>query len=190
MRFAEMLQMPLVIVLALFSGLAVAHGSDAHHHSQQPHVHGQGIITVVREGELLQVELVAPAGDVVGFERAPASDEEKRHVRDALALLEDPGAIIRAEGGTCRLVEVSALSPEDSLGHHDNHSGGDGHDRGHWDVRVTHSFQCSRGERLRYLEVGVFAQFPDFERITVQWVVDGAQGQKVTTPGDRRIRMP
>ncbi|MEM9138552.1 MAG: DUF2796 domain-containing protein, partial [Pseudomonadota bacterium] len=71
---------------ALAAGLLAAPGLAA---EQKAHEHGHGTLNVVAAGGALQIELIVPGADIVGFEHEPKTDADKKAVRDAVAKLED-----------------------------------------------------------------------------------------------------
>ncbi|MGL5463191.1 MAG: ZrgA family zinc uptake protein, partial [Aeromonas veronii] len=71
---------------------AAAFGAHANHdehesHSHGAHEHGHGHLNLVVDGDQLMIELQAPAADLVGFEHAAKSDEEKAQYAKAVARL-------------------------------------------------------------------------------------------------------
>ena len=106
-------------------------GAEAH---GQAHVHGQAeaSLTIGRDGAL-QVELIAPAGDIVGFEHAPRSEAEHRALRRLEEQLADPLVSVPSRAG-CSLAhaEISGPGAEDSRHHdHAGHDHAQGHETAH-----------------------------------------------------------
>jgi hypothetical protein len=64
---------------------------DSHGHGA--HEHGHGHLNLVLDGNQLMIELQAPAADLVGFEHAAKSDEEKAQYAKAMAQLKQPDAL-------------------------------------------------------------------------------------------------
>ncbi|MEO1548866.1 MAG: DUF2796 domain-containing protein [Pseudomonadota bacterium] len=84
------------------------------------HEHGVGQIDIAFENDTVAVRLVSPGADIVGFEYAAESDEDKALVEAALDTLRQPVAIFSfpSEAG-CRATEVTAALDVD--GEHDDH---------------------------------------------------------------------
>ncbi|HDX8593486.1 TPA: DUF2796 domain-containing protein, partial [Aeromonas dhakensis] len=79
---------------------AAAFGVQANHdehdsHGHGAHEHGHGHLNLVLDGNQLMIELQAPAADLVGFEHAAKSDEEKAQYAKAVAQLKQPDALLR-----------------------------------------------------------------------------------------------
>jgi hypothetical protein len=75
-----------------------------------PHVHGESHLQIAVEGRTLQMELHAPAADIVGFETVPATDAQRAAVAAASEVLRDPIALFgipAAAGCTIGSAEVS-----------------------------------------------------------------------------------
>ena len=62
---------------------------QAEHRQLGPHVHGQGTLDIAIEGKKIEMELVAPGMDIVGFEHVASTDEQKAAVEKAKAKLTD-----------------------------------------------------------------------------------------------------
>ena len=70
--------------------------------SSAPHVHGHGTLNIAIEDKRVSMELEVPGMDIVGFEHAPSTDDQKAAVEKAKARLEKPlGDVLAA--GRCRL---------------------------------------------------------------------------------------
>ena len=65
------------LLLAVATFAAHANHDEHESHSHGAHEHGHGHLNLVVDGDQLMIELQAPAADLVGFEHAAKSDEEK-----------------------------------------------------------------------------------------------------------------
>jgi Protein of unknown function (DUF2796) len=79
-------------ILALFPA-AIALADEAEHREHGPHVHGMAELNVALDGNVLWIELNSPAMNIVGFEHAPQSAEQKAAVHDATETLKDGGHV-------------------------------------------------------------------------------------------------
>ncbi len=125
---------PVVIVLGLYVPESGSHG--VRHH--EAHVHGVARMNVALEGNALFIELISPAANIVGFEHAPRTDEQKAAVRKAFETLKAGMALFTLSADTgARLVESKVESdiadddknpPETGHNHgHNHHHHGPGH---------------------------------------------------------------
>ena len=75
------------------------------------HEHGVARLSVAVDGRTLSVELDAPLDGLLGFERPPRTDAERKAAADLLQRLRDPAALFRpdaAAGCSAGAVTVSA----------------------------------------------------------------------------------
>lgn len=90
------------------------------------HVHGVGELNVAVAGDTVAMEFHAPGADIVGFEYAAETAEDRAVIADAIAVLARPlDLFVLPAAAECSVVEASAeLELDDS---HDEH-GHDDHD--------------------------------------------------------------
>ena len=80
---------------------------------QAQHVHGVVELGIVVEGDSLSVSLQAPMDDVIGFEHAPRSEEQKQRVVRAAALLSDASRMIGTpDAASCSLQSAEIEAPD------------------------------------------------------------------------------
>jgi hypothetical protein len=129
------------LVAGVASGVLVTHGQAQH----SPHEHGVGQLNIAIEGNVLEMELIAPGADIVGFEHPPHSDEDKHAVEHGVEKLKAATALFKLpDAAGCALEEAeieSGLIEAMSEGHDhnhaedhkkkDDHGHGDGHVHGH-----------------------------------------------------------
>lgn len=170
--------------------LAVANApaEDTEQRRQGAHVHGMAHMTLAAEGNKVLIELTSPAASLIGFERAPRTDDERATLALARENLEAGDAMIRLniEAG-CRLetAEIDAGFADAGQGrgaeHAHDHDVGQGAD-GHADFVVHYSFVCDRPEALGSAALGLFSGFPALERVLLQYVTAEGQGGAELTP--------
>ncbi|MEH0743067.1 DUF2796 domain-containing protein [Vibrio cholerae] len=91
------------------------------------HVHGQVEFNIAQDGKELLIEITAPGADVVGFEHAPNTDEQKETLSRAVTTLNDASTIFTlASQANCRLEHRSVSHTLGEEGHDDH--GHDSHD--------------------------------------------------------------
>ncbi|WP_200386611.1 DUF2796 domain-containing protein [Thiocapsa imhoffii] len=185
-----------IIMIALIPWLAASIASAdlwAHPNAQRteaPHVHGLAHLTVATEDDLVHVELICPAASLVGFERAPRSDEERATIALAKSNLLAGDAMIRFNtDARCRMASAAFETgfddaPASGSEHTHSHSHQQGHDASdqHADVVVTYQFICDQPDQLGSAALGLFAGFPAVERILVSYVTAEGQGRAELTP--------
>lgn len=126
-----------------------------------PHEHGVARLAVAIDGATVAIELDAPLDGLLGFERAPRTDAERKAAADVLQRLRDgaslfkPDAAAGCSAGVAR-VEAPVLAP-----------GGQGRGE-HADLEASWTFECRQPLAMRSIDVGLFDAFRRLQRIDVQ----------------------
>ena len=139
------------------------------------HSHGVAKLDVAIEGSRLALELAAPMGDLVGFERDPRDAKERAAVEDALAFLGSGKAFVPAAGGGCRMdpprVERISTGP------------------GHAEAKASIAYACANAAGLAPVDAaGFFARFPKLKRVDVRMVTARGQSAARLTPARPALR--
>jgi hypothetical protein len=159
----------LAIALSLGTGPASAAG--------KAHEHGAVKLDVAIEGNKLSIAMEAPLDNLLGFERAPRTDAERKAAAGVLARLRSPNqgtplfAFDTAAQCTVGTAEVQApvLEPGAKSAPKDAHA----------DLDARYVFTCSKPDALRTLDVGLFDAYKRIQRIDAQ--VAGPKGQSKLT---------
>lgn len=156
------------------------------------HVHGEGELNVVVEGNDVLMELTLPGADVVGFEHKAKNDGDVAAVQAALETLANAGTVFALPAAAgCELAEAHAesslLEEAESHGHKDEHKHEHGHEAGHGDFGAFYEFTCADPDALKDIEVRLFVLFPSLDEIQVQAVTSKGQWAKELTPADNRF---
>ena len=114
----------LFLALALSSKLVAQSSGSPEYRAMEAHQHGQAELRILLEANLVEMELESPAFNLVGFEQKASSPQEKKAVKNAVALLESPTRLIAFGGSACSpeatQIDVSSVSnEEDEHGHED-----------------------------------------------------------------------
>lgn len=149
----------------------------------KPHQHGVVRLDVAVDGNTLTLQMEAPLDSLLGFERRPrteaerkAADEVLRRVNDPASLLQPTAAAACAPGASKVNAEVLAPAAAGEKA------------RQHAELEVSWSFSCKAVDKLDAVEVGLFDAFKRIERIEVQ--VAGAKGQAKHTLTRTKKRLP
>jgi hypothetical protein len=154
------------------------------------HEHGAAELTIAIVGGEIAIDLQTPAFNVLGFEYAPASEEEKTLLSESVAALEAGNLLQFDPNAGCTLVKADVDSELLGTDHDDEeHADGDAGDPDehgddvHSDVTAAYIFNCAQGDEIRSLDANaLFAQFPNFEAIQVQWLSETQQSAATLTP--------
>lgn len=160
----------LLLAASTIAVLALAAASSAQAH--KAHEHGVVRLDVAIEGGTLGIVAEVPLDNLLGFERAPRTDAERKAAADALARLRAPAGLFVVDAAAqCKLARAEVKAPVLEAGANPKD--------GHADLDAEYRFECAQPAQLRTLELGWFEAFPRVQRIEVQ--VAGPQGQGKTT---------
>lgn len=192
-------------ILAVVIGMTVSTNvlANEEFRSHEAHVHGQVEVNIAQDGQELLVEVTAPGADVVGFEHAPETTEQKKVFEQAIAQLNKPDELFSFNNASCTLKFKSVTNTlegehdeheghdhaehdhDDHEGHdhaehdHDNHKGHDHSEGGHGEFTVEYHYQCSDIEKLDTVNTQWFSKFSNTKSMTVNLLTDSAQIQEV-----------
>jgi hypothetical protein len=177
---------------AIIAGLAVglAAGSVAAEESKRElgaHEHGHGTFNVAIDGKTVAIELIAPGADIVGFEHAPKTDEQKAKLAAAKAALEKIETVLELPGAAgCKVTKADVEAPhadekaaKGGHGHGHDHSkkaGEDDDGEAHSEFHATYELTCSAPDALGQLKFAYFDSFKGAEELDVTVVTP--KGQK------------
>ncbi|MBY7733215.1 DUF2796 domain-containing protein [Vibrio splendidus] len=120
-------------ILAVVIGMTVSTNvlANEEFRSHEAHVHGKVEVNIAQDGQELLVEVTAPGADVVGFEHAPETAEQKKVFEQAIAQLNKPEELFGFNNASCTLKFKSVTNTlEDD---HDDHEDHDHAEHGHDD---------------------------------------------------------
>ncbi|MEB6607083.1 DUF2796 domain-containing protein [Aeromonas sanarellii] len=181
---------------------AAAFGAQANHdeHDHQghgAHEHGHGHLNLVLDGNQLMIELQAPAADLVGFEHAARSDEEKARYAEAMTLLKQPDTLFRLDPAAgCKLTRQELQAAKEDHDHeheHDHDKAADNHDEyhpeeaGHADLGAMYTYTCTDPAKLTGLEATLFGVYPSLEKLSVQGILPSGQTAAELTPSANKL---
>ena len=78
-----------------------------HAESMDAHIHGLSEMTLAIENQALEIQLISPAMNLVGFEHKARTKEEIATVRHVLAQLREHETLFVFSGANCSHVETS-----------------------------------------------------------------------------------
>lgn len=158
----------LAIAAALF---AAAPFLSAQAQQQHAHVHGQLRLDVAVDGPTVVIDMESPLDNIVGFERAPKTDAEKKIVEDAVAQLRAADKLFIVDpAANCKLGPVDLRSGALGLGNPDPNE-----PVGHADLDATFSFNCTNAAAAKFIDLNLFGAFKGLRQIDSQ--IATAQGQ-------------
>lgn len=136
------------------------------------HEHGIATMDIAVDAKRIVVQFDSPLDNLVGFERAPRTDSERKRVDEAVARLKDGDQLFRFDAAAgCKLARTNLDSPVLGLG-----SNGQVKD-GHADLHASWEFDCADATQAAQVEVGLFA-FKQLKRVNVQLALPKGQAKR------------
>ncbi len=170
------------VMLALpVSAAAQTHAGHDHDHEhdtlgQRKHVHGAVTFNIVLEGETLAIEFDAPADNVVGFEKSPRNDAERKAIADANGwLASGRGIAVVPRNAGCRLLSVDFTPPKFGSGHAD--------------YRARVAYRCPNPAALEWVELPALKRLLEVEKVEVNVVTATVQRQMELDARGARISL-
>jgi hypothetical protein len=183
------------LALAALALLPAPIRAEEAHRELGPHVHGHGNLNIAVEDKRVSMELEVPGMDIVGFEHAASTDDQKAAVEKAKAELAKPLAVfLLPSAAGCSVADAKVAieaehhhdGDEDHDEDHDkadaDHKAGDAnHDRdehaGHNEFHVTYALDCTKPAELSSIEFTYFKLFDGAHDLTVNVVTAKGQNQ-------------
>ncbi len=164
-----------IALVALVAVLASPASGQPERRQLGAHQHGHGTMSIAIDGPLLIMELDVPAADILGFEHAPATAEEKAAAEQALAALRDPLSLFTPPAGArCQVQDADvALEPDPAAGHADFHA--------------EYSIACATPGALTNLVFAFFDRFRGAEALAVDVVTSRRQARFDVTRAAPRL---
>jgi hypothetical protein len=146
------------------------------HRQLGPHVHGQGTLDIAIEGKKIEMELVAPGMDIVGFEHVATTDAQKSAVEKAKAKLTDVLSVFKLPAAAkCKVDTANVESRKET------HQPGEKDDDDkpgepeHSEFHATYALTCEAPESVTGMETAYFSDFTGGQLLNVN--VTSPKGQ-------------
>ena len=129
----------------------------------------------------LTLRLETPLDSLVGFERAPRDDAERRAVATALGQLRDGARLFAVDpAADCRFSRADLQVPAFLAGSRPAAAGPTAATGSHAEVEASYEFECRAGGQAAFVEARLFQPFGRLQRI---------DGQAVTPQAQRRFTL-
>ena len=145
--------------------------------SADSHSHGGAVLSVAAENNSIVMELETPLYNLLGFEYAPKTPEEKTRVSEVEARLARPENLMsfNAEAGCTydKPVHKIMLFEEHADHEHEDDHGSDheeDHGSDHKDVILEYGLKCKAMSKLKKIEVSLFEEFPFFKELELVYL--------------------
>ncbi|MGI9421483.1 MAG: DUF2796 domain-containing protein, partial [Geminicoccaceae bacterium] len=148
------------------------------------HEHGHSALNIAIEGDRIEMELIAPGADIVGFEHAAESAEDKAAVEQAEERLGEPLHLFAFSPDAGCSVESASVEIEGEE-HHDKH-GDEAHAEGdheehegeasHNEFHAAYTLTCSVPDALDGIDFAAFFDsFAGAEEVEVTVISEKGQ---------------
>lgn len=150
---------------------------------EEPHVHGAAQCQIVVEDTAMEVALILPAINVIGFEHEPTNDQEKKALADAQKKFRGSVGknLIKVRG--TRLAEF-ALETQD---HHAEEEHIEG--KAHSDFHLHYHFEKRRDFKETIDFKTLFKKYPGIEEVVWAAVTPNGQRAGEATPKSSGISL-
>jgi Protein of unknown function (DUF2796) len=176
--------------LLLCLGVAAVHAEGFEQH--RAHEHGKVTLNVALDGPTLTVELDAPAINVVGFEHAPRTADEKTAAQRATQLVRSGRALLGfPPAADCRFqhtdfTEPDWETPEQSAA---EAAGKDTEGEEHADYDATFTYKCGNPTALAWLEPWVLAKLLNVTELRINLATTTGQRSESVTSARQRVQL-
>jgi hypothetical protein len=155
--------------LALGAALCIAASAQAAGHA---HEHGVVKLDIAIDAGTVTVQMQTPLDNLIGFERAPRNDAERKKADAAVARLKAADSLFRIDPAAgCTLGKVELVSAPLKLGASEPGAADDGHA----DLDADFTFTCRNAAGAAFIDLALFNAFAGMQRIEVQ--IAAPQGQ-------------
>ncbi|WP_434952638.1 DUF2796 domain-containing protein [Shewanella sp. HL-SH4] len=142
------------------------------------HVNGLAQVTIAIEDQTIEIEISAPAADLVGFEHVAKTESDIKSVADLATKLAKDADLFVLKAGNCKLVNstINTSSMTNQNSGVTDKVNKPSHNDGHSEVVAHYRYHCKKIENLSTITVTVFEKFPSIEKIQAMWVTSTQQG--------------
>ena len=126
------------LTLGLFLAAACSAAAVAETRQHGSHEHGSAVLNVAIADQLLSVEYITPAANIVGFEHTPSTDDQMNAVNEAIELLETGKVLNIPTGAACTLTHAEVEHEAEKDEHEEPANAGSNEHEGHGDDEGTH----------------------------------------------------
>lgn len=194
MRYSARLISAHVIALSAFA----AHGWAADQANRQlgAHEHGHGTLNIAIEGAKLTMELEVPGADIVGFEHAATTPEQKAAIEKAKVTLANPLELFKLPAAAQCRVTTSKVEIENGPGDHDQHA--PKHkpeaavakdEAGHGEFHAEYTLECAVADKIQAIDFTYFQKFEAARELGVTVIGPKGQSQYDVTRAKPRIEL-
>lgn len=164
--------------------LALLHTAAAS--AGQAHDHGHARLDIAVEGKRITMQLASPLDNLLGFERAPRTEAERKSAAALESRLREVDALFKPDpAAQCRLATVEIESAALKLGRAEPEAKA----AEHADLDTRIEFDCADASRAAFIDVTLFDAFTRLKRIDVQVATPKGQLKRTLVAPARRVSL-
>jgi hypothetical protein len=149
------------------------------------HQHGVARLDIGADPGKIVIALESPLDNLLGFERAPRSEAERKLAADTIAKLKDGASLFRIDpAAACTLASVELNSAPLKLGS----AAASAKDGDHGDLDAEYTFACT-GTPAGHVEIALFDAFPRLQQLAVQAATAKGQASQTLKRPSKRIEL-
>jgi hypothetical protein len=171
--------------------------AEAQHRELGVHEHGRGTLNIAVEGARVTMELEVPGADIVGFEHAAKTNQQKAAVAKAKTQLMTPLSlfVLPAVAG-CKVNDATVAIESSDHDHHKDPAkqtkgatkhAPDDDDRGHSKFRAQYALECASPSNLTAIDFAYFRTFAAAQKLDVNVITSKGQTKFEVTRTKPRI---
>ncbi|HEY4442886.1 MAG TPA: DUF2796 domain-containing protein [Steroidobacteraceae bacterium] len=169
-------------------GLICAAGSQSvadEFRSRGVHEHGSATVDIAVQDAILDIALHSPAINVIGFEHAPRSAEERAALAQANRVFASPqGLFVIPPRAACTSTSVTLIPIT-----YEHDGDDDKPNAPHADYDVSYRFRCAHADQLGWIDVRLFDQMKGMRKIVANVVTPALQAQSLLSPDNTRVHL-
>ena len=184
----------------LFTALGTAMPTsvaEAQHRELGTHEHGRGTLNIAIEGTRVTMELEVAGSDIVGFEHAAKTNQQKAAMARAKTQLMKPLSLFVVPGGArCKAIDAQVAlksgdddhdaGPEKKAGAETKRATND-EEHGHSEFRVQYALECASPNNLTSIDFAYFRTFAAAQKLDVNVISSKGQTKFDVTRAKPRI---
>jgi hypothetical protein len=170
-----------IAMISIMVSASPRHNNE-YNEQQKAHIHGLSEISLSIGDNKIEIKFESPASNVVGFEHAAKTINEKKRVQYAKLSISKPLSLFRFNGTHCNLMS-SVINGFALLEEQDQHN----QENNHSEISAHYQFECSSTSELKNIEFQIFEPFPNISEIKVQWISETDQGMSTLNPSNNQL---
>ncbi len=168
--------------------LALLHAASAA--AGRAHDHGQARLDIAVEGSRITLQMASPLDNLLGFERAPRTEAERKSAAALVSRLQAADALFKPDpAAQCRLATVELESAALNLAPAPGRAEPEAKGVEHADLDALISFDCGDATRAAFIDVTLFDAFTRLKRIDVQVATSKGQLKRTLAAPARRVSL-